>query len=102
MPTEKHSEYAQLDAGDKRRVQVLAGLLRVAIGLDRRHAGSVRIVRVVVDGDRVVVEPIPGDDADITVEIYAANERSVLLAEALDRDIVVQVAKPVSGGALSS
>ncbi len=101
MPTEKHLEYAQLDADDKRRVQVLAGLLRVAIGLDRRHAGSVRIVRVVVDGDRVVVEPVPDDDADITLEIYAANERSALLAEALDRDIVVQVAKTVAGRALS-
>ncbi len=102
LPTEKHNEFADLGPEDQQRVRVLAGILRVAIGLDRRHAGSVGLVRVVVDGDRVVIEPVVDKDADVTVEIYAANERSTLLGEALERAIVVQAPKPISGQALSS
>ena len=40
-PKAKHPEFAALDEDDQHEVAVLAGLLRVAIGLDRNHAGRV-------------------------------------------------------------
>ncbi len=94
-PTPKHAEYARLPQSEQRLVSILAGMLRIAIGLDRRHGGIVPAVRVhhqVDDGDpgRLVIEPIVGPDIDLSIELYAANERAALLAEALDVDIVVE------------
>jgi exopolyphosphatase/guanosine-5'-triphosphate,3'-diphosphate pyrophosphatase len=95
-PSEKHDEFAALSKVDKRVVSVLAGMLRVAIGLDRRHAETVRTVRVFVDDSSdetlVRIEPVAEQGVDLDVEIYAARERSRLLATALD--ITVEVALP--------
>ena len=40
-PKQSHPPFAALSAGDQRLVRSLAGVLRVAIGLDRRHEGRV-------------------------------------------------------------
>ena len=45
-PKAKHPEFAALDDEDQHLVRCLAGLLRVAIGLDRNHAGRVAEVEV--------------------------------------------------------
>jgi exopolyphosphatase / guanosine-5'-triphosphate,3'-diphosphate pyrophosphatase len=95
MPREKHPEFAVLDAEDQRRVRVLAGLLRVAVGLDRNHAGRVSGVSCRTDaaGALVVeVEPAPG--ADVSLELYAANERTDLLSEVLGRPVDVVLPPP--------
>ncbi|MFK8023587.1 MAG: Ppx/GppA phosphatase family protein [Ilumatobacter sp.] len=86
-PKEKHDEFSALAKDDRRLVEILAGLLRIAIGLDRRHSGSVRSVRVFIDDGVVDVEPIGDGDANLDLEIYAARERSGLLAEALGVDV---------------
>ena len=52
LPADKHAEFGALSKQDQRLVRILAGLLRVAIGLDRRHAATVRSVRVFIDDDR--------------------------------------------------
>ena len=86
-PSDKHEEFAVLSKADQQLVRVLAGLLRVAIGLDRRHAESVRSVRVFIDDGLVRIEPVGAPDVDLDVEIYAARERSTLLAEALGVEV---------------
>ena len=45
-PKAKHVEYARLRPDDQERVRALAGILRVAIALDRSHDGRVGKVRV--------------------------------------------------------
>jgi exopolyphosphatase/guanosine-5'-triphosphate,3'-diphosphate pyrophosphatase len=83
-PKKKHAEFAALDKDDQRRVRVLAGLLRVAVGLDRNHAGRVASVATVDGSDAsLVVEAAPSDHRDIDLELYSANERSELLGDAL-------------------
>ena len=50
-PKLKHARYAALDERGRRLVNWLAGILRVADGLDRQHDASVRSLRAVrVDG----------------------------------------------------
>jgi exopolyphosphatase/guanosine-5'-triphosphate,3'-diphosphate pyrophosphatase len=88
-PKRKHPEFAALDPEDQRRVRVLAGLLRVAVGLDRNHGARVAEVAARTDGDRLVVEAVPADGQDVSLELYAANARSALLSEALDRPVAV-------------
>jgi exopolyphosphatase/guanosine-5'-triphosphate,3'-diphosphate pyrophosphatase len=83
-PKAKHPEFASLDEEDQHLVRCLAGLLRVAIGLDRNHAARVSDVAVEDRGDRLtlVVEAVPG--ADIGLELYEAGARKDLLESVLD------------------
>ena len=89
-PADKHKEYAALSDSDKQLVRKLAGILRVAIGLDRSHAASVSSLRVFLEDGRVEIEPIAAPGADLDVEIYAAAERSKLMAEAFEVEVVVK------------
>jgi exopolyphosphatase/guanosine-5'-triphosphate,3'-diphosphate pyrophosphatase len=88
-PKPKHPEFATLLPDEQFEVRALAGLLRVAIGLDRNHAA--RVDHVVVDdtADRIVIRAVARDGEDIGLELYAAGSRSDLLASALDRPIDV-------------
>ena len=74
-PKASHPEFAALTPPTRQLVRTLAGILRVAIGLDRSHAAASPPCAPSVHAKRVVVlvEPEPG--ADIGLELYAANER---------------------------
>lgn len=83
-PKESHPEWAMLDEADRRIVRVAAGVLRIAIGLDRSRARTVSGVGVADDGDRLVLDLVPSSpDADVSLERWAATERADLLSEAL-------------------
>jgi exopolyphosphatase/guanosine-5'-triphosphate,3'-diphosphate pyrophosphatase len=98
-PKKKHAEVAALGKDDQRRVRVLAGILRVAVGLDRNHAGRVAAVTAVTGtDDALVIEATPADDRDIDLELYSANERSELLTEALGRGVEVVERAPEAVG----
>ena len=90
-PRAKHPEYALLGEDDQRAVATLAGLLRVAIGLDRTHAQVVRSVRC-EEGDgglRIVVDVASG--ADASLERYVADERKGLLEATLAMPVTIVV-----------
>jgi exopolyphosphatase/guanosine-5'-triphosphate,3'-diphosphate pyrophosphatase len=86
-PKAKHEAYAALDEADQQVVRTLAGILRVAIGLDRAHRGSVEALRCREVGDRLVIEVEPTPGADTEVEMWSADERKGLLAEVLGRPV---------------
>ena len=94
QPSEdKHPEFASLADEDRHRVRSMAGVLRVAIGMDRNHDGAVEQVDVDVDDDDALVtlslEPQePG--ADLTLERYSADHRSALLSQQLGCQVVVE------------
>lgn len=94
-PKASHPEWAALEEEQQEVVRVAAGLLRVAIGLDRSHRRHVATVRVRDRGDRLLVEAVPaGREVDLDLELYAANERTGLLAEALGVEVDVMEAGP--------
>lgn len=82
-PRPRHPEFATLDGDDQQLVRVLAGLLRVAIGLDRNHAARVASVTVEDRPDRLVVRAQAAGADDIDLELYAATARKDLLEAAL-------------------
>lgn len=88
-PKSRHPEFAALDDGDQRVVRTLAGLLRVAIGLDRSHRQLVESLQIDTSGKRVVVGVVPTDGADLSLELYDAGERTGLLTDVLGRPIEV-------------
>ena len=88
-PKESHPEFAALGADDKRRVRVLAGLLRIAVGLDRDHGGRVEKVRCSTDGGHLVIAVVPRPETDIALELHAAAQRVDLLERALDISVEI-------------
>lgn len=87
QPSDKHPEFAALGRADQHAVRVMAGLLRVAIGLDRSHRGLVRSVTVRRDDGGLVIQPVVEPGVDLDLELYAAGDRSALLASVLGSPI---------------
>ncbi len=83
-PRPKHPEFAALSSDDQHAVRVLAGILRVAIGLDRNHAGRVARVEISEREGALVIGAGPAGEDDISLELYAATQRKDLLESALD------------------
>jgi exopolyphosphatase / guanosine-5'-triphosphate,3'-diphosphate pyrophosphatase len=88
-PRSKHPEFAVLSKEDQHLVRVCAGLLRVAIGLDRNHGSRVAGVVVTTTPKELTIEADPRPDADIGLELFSAAQRSDLLAEALGLEVDV-------------
>jgi exopolyphosphatase/guanosine-5'-triphosphate,3'-diphosphate pyrophosphatase len=106
FPSDKHAEFSALSKGDKRLVRALAGMLRIAIGLDRRHTRGVSAVSANIEkldapsggkGERdrsarlrIVIEPVAPAGHGVELEVFSAGQRAALLASALRADVVVQ------------
>jgi len=73
---------------------VLAGILRIAIALDRTSARVVERVDVHPDGCRLNIQVAIRPGSDPSLEIYTAQQRKAPLAEALGVKIDVSVMEP--------
>lgn len=98
-PKPTHDGFSRLDDTDRRLVALLAGILRIAIALDRSHDQSTSITeaaRLAVDSTKTVEFPVTsrsGDDDVTELNLYAANERSGLLADVLGMDVRIVLAQ---------
>lgn len=90
-PKSRHEEFARLDDDDKHVVRALAGMLRIAVGLDRTRESAVRGVRVDDDGSVVRVLVDAGGSA-AELELYSARQRADLLADALGAPVELELA----------
>lgn len=88
-PKLSHEPFRMLSEDDRRRVQLLSSILRVAIGLDRTHDGRVENVKIAVGKNDITVTISSSQKVDIDLNVYAANERISLLAEVFDHNVVV-------------
>lgn len=89
MPKTSHTDWRSLSKGERERVRVLAGLLKVADALDRTHAQPVRGVEVDVSPERIDITAIMTEAGQL--ERWSANERTALLEKAFDRDVRVEI-----------
>ena len=92
-PVSSHAEYMALSKPDRRRVRVLAGLLRVGIALDRTYRRAVERVHAQVSNGAVVIDVETAEGADVDIELFTARRSSALLAEALERTVEFNVAE---------
>jgi exopolyphosphatase/guanosine-5'-triphosphate,3'-diphosphate pyrophosphatase len=92
-PKQSHEAFAALGDDDQRLVRSLAAVLRVAIGLDRRHEGRVVGVKVehAIDGDGepLTISAVPAPGTEIGLELFAADERKGLLEQVLGRPVEI-------------
>ncbi len=92
-PKAKHEAFAALSPADQRVVQVLAGILRIAIALDRTHSHVVDGLTCSRSGQDLLLTLHVNGDASL--ELYTAEERKGLLESALDVRVEFEV---VAGG----
>lgn len=89
IPSEAdHEAFAERSADERRRIRWLAGLLRIADGLDRRHIQATQHVRAAcVEGTvRIVASGVDGLEA----EVLGARKKADLLAVATGFKIEVE------------
>lgn len=90
LPDVRHKYYENLSDVEQHCVSVLAGILRVADGLDRSHGRVVRGVRCQVSDRRVVVLCDVRGPAE--AELAAATKKADLFEKAFGRRLVLKTA----------
>ena len=81
-PKERHFFYAGLNQADRETVNGLAGILRIADALDRRHDGRVVDLRCTRNGRVVQIEMQSAHNCDR--EIAAAEQKCALFEQVFD------------------
>jgi exopolyphosphatase/guanosine-5'-triphosphate,3'-diphosphate pyrophosphatase len=102
LPKEAHPEYAALRDEDRTLVRTGAVILRLAFALDRSRSALVQGVRCVMqpedesgsegEGERLAVLVDPVADADLSLELYSADNRTDELADVFGVPVVVRAA----------
>lgn len=90
LPRATHPEFALLSKPDQRLVRCCAGLLRIAIGLDRTHGARVAALQATVSNDGLTLVALGREGSDIGLELFSASQRTDLLAETLDLPVEVR------------
>jgi exopolyphosphatase/guanosine-5'-triphosphate,3'-diphosphate pyrophosphatase len=88
LPKPEHETYRALAEGDRRLVDRLAAILRIADAMDVEHGGKVEEA-LVQRRDRRVTFRIDGRD-DLLLEQWAVARKSKLFEKAFDVEVVVE------------
>lgn len=91
LPKKKHEAFMRLTPVDRQLVEKLAGILRLADGLDRSRTGVIEIVDALLSPSRLLLRlQFHGDPA---VELYGATTKSDLLCTAFQLQLVLEAAE---------
>ena len=89
LPKKKHSNYISLPKETQQKVNVLAGILRIAEGIDRRQKQYVKDIEI-KNNNKIQIKLLPNDTKnDIDIEIWGANRRKQLLEESIKKTIEI-------------
>jgi exopolyphosphatase/guanosine-5'-triphosphate,3'-diphosphate pyrophosphatase len=87
-PKKKHREFGQLERENRRRIRLLAAILRLADGLDRGHVGAVRRVKVRFLDRAVRVMLVPHSrTSSVRLEVWGGSRKSGLLEKVIGRTV---------------
>ena len=90
LPKKKHEAFMRLTPVDRQLVEKLAGILRLADGLDRSRTGVIEIVDALLSPSRLLLRlQCHGDPA---VELYGATTKSDLLCAAFQLQLILEPA----------
>jgi exopolyphosphatase/guanosine-5'-triphosphate,3'-diphosphate pyrophosphatase len=98
MPKKSHPAWMSLDKADQVRVAKLAGLLRIADGLDRGHYGNVTELKCSLRSRGVTIAIRTAADPEL--ELWAAHQKTDLFETAFRRAVTLraQIAVPPRAG----
>lgn len=86
-PAKKHKKFRKLGKPQQRTVRVLAGILRIAIGLDNTKNQLVKEVSCKLDKKKVTITAMGNDQMDL--EMWEARRNRHLLEDVLGREIEI-------------
>lgn len=90
-PKKGHENFLKLNEQKQDIIRKLAGILRIAEGIDRRQQQIVSDVRVKSNGNKIQIELIPSGNGTIPdIEAWGAERRKALLEEAIKVKIEVK------------
>lgn len=87
-PSARHEEFAALSPLNQTRVQLLAGLLRLADALDREHLQRVHTLQARIKGAQLVLTLEA--EGDLALEQWSIGKKSQLLTRLLDRTLLLR------------
>ena len=93
-PRKRHSSFRSLSRSDRRKVRLLAGMLRVGIALDRTYRRAVECVHARFNGDTMTIDVEAADGVDVEIEMFSARARASLLADALGCPVEFRMGEP--------
>jgi exopolyphosphatase/pppGpp-phosphohydrolase len=91
LPSMRHELYAALESADRRRVRLLASLLRVADGLDVNHRGAVSGVSCLVTPARILITCDAGRRAE--EERQRGLEKADLMEKVFRRRVDIRLGR---------
>lgn len=99
-PKKRHGNFGTLDKPLRDRIKALAGILRVADGLDRGHVGAVKDIKVRWLQRALRITPVPArEDASLRLECWGAHRKSKLLARVVGRPVEIVSGRTVLSSA---
>lgn len=100
LPKKKHGHFRRLTKEDRKRVKKLAGILRIAGGLDRSNSRNVQAVQMGGQDSALVLRVFANENPD--VDIWAAQRRTELFEKAFGTKLTIEwhdPNRPASGKA---
>jgi exopolyphosphatase/guanosine-5'-triphosphate,3'-diphosphate pyrophosphatase len=92
-PRKKHTGFTALPKTDRAIVRRLAGILRIAEGLDRGHSAIVEKVAIELCPTRLTIKAVPRyAEADLSLECWGAQEQADVLTRVMAREVLVEPA----------
>lgn len=92
LPAIDHTAYGILSDEDKRRVNLMAPLLRLADALDRSHRQVVTELFCDLSDDALIV--YVGSDEELPVEASAVERKGDMFRQVYRRDVQLRVLRP--------
>jgi len=87
-PKKKHKKVKQLFKNQRKRLKVLSGILRIAVGLDKTKNQWVEEINCTIEGIKITIHA--ASDENIDMEIWEAQRYSDTLSKILKRKIILQ------------
>ncbi|MGB9771184.1 MAG: HD domain-containing protein [Candidatus Kapaibacteriota bacterium] len=83
-PKKRHENFQKLSEEKQETVKILAGILRIAEGIDRRQIQAVKDIVVIPNTNSITIKLIPANNSDVPdVELWGAERRKLLFEESM-------------------
>lgn len=93
-PKRKHENFTKLTLEQQKTVRILAGILRIAEGIDRRQLQLVKNVKAFIRNNEIFINLYPANGIDTDIELWGAIRRKPLMEETFGKKVIIKIVRP--------